>query len=178
MNKPTVVITHHAVSNKSHTVEDVDVWHKARWNGFTTRFFTNKAGEFYHVGYHYVIDWDGTVTQTRFDTEEGAHTIGMNNKSIGVCFMGNFDEYYPSIEQVNAWNELYRRLQLSYPNIPTQPHRAYANKSCHGSLLTDDWFFTQYRRLTLIQELQRIVAKLTNLLTNKRMSKYENKITK
>ena len=33
MNKPTVVITHHALSRKDHTVKDVDNWHRERWPG-------------------------------------------------------------------------------------------------------------------------------------------------
>lgn len=133
MNKPTVVITHHALSQKHHTVEDVDAWHRARWPGFTSR-------NGWHVGYHYVIETDGTVTQTREHDEEGAHTVGMNKSSIGVCFIGNFDLHYPSPAQLEAWDALYRKLQAAYPGIPTKPHRAYANKSCHGKLLSDDYF--------------------------------------
>jgi N-acetyl-anhydromuramyl-L-alanine amidase AmpD len=157
MNKPTVVITHHAVSQKTHTVNDVDNWHRQRWPGFVSR-----AG--YHVGYHYVIDWSGKVTQTREHDETGAHTLGMNNSSIGVCFMGNFDLHTPSEAQIGAWNGLYDKLRELYPNIPTRPHRAYANKSCHGKLLSDDYFAKKQQIFTLTQEVLRLTIKLLSLL--------------
>lgn len=157
MNNPTVVITHHAVSLKTHTVDDVDMWHKERWPGFVSR-----AG--YHVGYHYVIDWDGTVTQTREHDEEGAHCIGMNKSSIGVCFMGNFDRHRPSESQLTAWHNLYTTLGRQFPGIKTYPHRKYATKSCHGKMLSDDYFARESQVMTLKEELQRLIAKLRSIL--------------
>jgi len=159
MNKPEVVITHHAVSLKHHTVNDVDNWHRERWPGFVSR-------KGYHVGYHYVIDWDGKVTNTRDHDEEGAHTLGMNKRSIGVCFMGNFDIHTPSAKQLRAWESLYRKLVKQYPDIKFEPHRRYAVKSCHGKLLPDTYFQVT-GQLSYIQELRRIVSKLLSLLKNK-----------
>jgi len=162
MNKPTVVITHHALSAKHHTVNDVDQWHRLRWPEF-------KSSLGYWVGYNYVIEWDGTVTQTRSHSEEGAHTIGMNNKSIGVCFIGNFDIHYPSPEQLESWDELYGELLEKMPHLVSFPHRRYANKSCHGKLLTDDYFANHYQRTTLIHRLQQLIALYTQLLLGRRM---------
>lgn len=153
MNKPTVVITHHAVSLTTHTVHDVDNWHRQRWPGFVS-----KAG--YHVGYHYVIEWHGTVTQTRTHDEEGAHTVGMNNSSIGVCFMGNFDQHFPSEAQMNSWWKLYQKLRREYPGIPTYPHRKYANKSCHGKLLDDGYFTIEKQIATLKEKVAMLLAQL------------------
>lgn len=155
-NKPTVIITHHAVSLLQHTVFDVDNWHRSRWPGFVSR-------KGWHVGYHYVIERDGRVHQTREHNEEGAHTLGMNKSSIGVCFMGNFDIEYPTNKQIEAWEALYIKLQKEYPNIPSRPHRAYAYKSCHGKLLPDD-YFVRLGKLAFIEELKRIIAKLLSLL--------------
>lgn len=160
MNKPTVVITHHALSLPTHTVRDVDNWHRVRWPGFTSR-----AG--YHVGYHYVIESDGTLTQTRQHDEEGAHTLGMNTSSIGVCFMGNFDLHYPTSAQIETWDGLYRKLQAEYPLIPTKPHRAYANKSCHGKLLPDDYFSSRPQKLSMIEDLKRRIAYLKSLIAKR-----------
>lgn len=162
MNKPTVVITHTAQSLTSHTVKDVDEWHKLRWPGFISR-------RGYHVGYHYVIHWDGTIIQTRDDDEEGAHVIGMNNSSIGVCFMGNGDLHLPSKAQLMAWNDLYSRLRAKYPNIPTRPHRHYANKTCHGKMLNDEYFMVEHQVYTLKEEVKRLTAILINMTTGKRM---------
>ncbi len=157
MNTPKVVITHHAVSLTSHTVKDVDNWHRVRWPGFVS-----KAG--YHVGYHYVIEWDGKVTQTREHHEDGAHCIGMNSSSIGVCFMGNFDLHMPSDAQMASWRALYGNLRKTYPNIPTYPHRRYANKSCHGKLLSDDFFTVEAQIASLKENLARLKSLLASLI--------------
>lgn len=157
MNKPSVVITHHAVSLRTHTVDDVDDWHKERWPEF-------RSSLGFWVGYHYVIDWDGTVTQTRKHNETGAHTIGMNDSSIGICFMGNNDFHKPSFAQMASWVDLYNKL----PKLPTRPHRLYANKSCHGKLLPDDYFQLYHQRWTTVEKLKQIVALLTRLITQRR----------
>lgn len=160
MNKPTVVITHHAVSLPHHTEKDVDNWHRLRWPGFVSR-----SG--WHVGYHYIINSDGRLVQTREHDEEGAHCIGMNRSSIGVCFMGNFDLHYPTKEQLVTWDNLYFKLREEFPDIPTRPHRAYANKSCHGKLLPDDYFTIRFQKLSLIEELKRKVAYLQSIIKNR-----------
>lgn len=159
-NIPSVVITHHAVSLKTHTAKDVDNWHRERWPGFVSR-----SG--YHVGYHYVIEWDGKVTKTREHDEEGAHAIGMNRSSIGVCFMGNFDLHLPSPEQLEAWDGVYKNISKEFPNIPTFPHRKYANKSCHGRLLPDDYFARRNQITTLELRVRQLRAKLLALLKKK-----------
>ncbi len=158
MNKPSVVITHHALSRTTQTVNDVDDWHRARWPGFISR-----SG--YHVGYHYVIESTGEVTKTRDFDETGAHTIGMNNSSIGVCFMGDFDKVGPTRLQMKAWYTLFKKIRETYPDIPTQPHRAYAKyKSCHGTLLSENYFTTETQKANLWEEIKRLRSILANLL--------------
>lgn len=120
------------------------------------------------VGYHFVITKDGTIYQTRKLSEEGAHVIGMNNKSIGVSFAGNFDLTLPTEAQMQAWYKLYTDIQTRYPGIPTYPHRKYANKTCHGRLLKDDYFAVQYQIFSLTARLNQLKAQLTNLLTGRR----------
>ncbi len=169
MNNPIVVITHHTggtdayplADSSNATVLDVDKWHRARWPTF-------RSALGYFVGYHYVIEKDGKVTQTRREDEEGAHVIGMNNKSIGVCFAGNFDLTLPTEAQMQAWYKLYADIQKRYPNIPTYPHRKYASKTCHGKLLKDDHFAVQYQIFSLEQKIAQLKAQLTNLVTNRR----------
>lgn len=169
MNTPTVVITHHTggtdasplADSSFATVEDINAWHYVRWPNFVS-----KRG--YHVGYHYVIEKTGKLTQTRNHNEEGAHVIGMNTKSIGVCFAGNFDLTLPTEEQMKTWYTLYGELLKQYPNIPTYPHRKYANKTCHGNLLKDDYFAVKYQIFSLTIRINQLKAQLINLLTKKR----------
>ena len=51
--------------------KDIDVWHRNQgWDG---------------IGYHYVVDLDGTVEKGRNIEKAGAHTVGQNANSIGIC---------------------------------------------------------------------------------------------
>lgn len=153
VNKPTVVITHHALSRPDHTTRDVNQWHKERWPDFISRLG-------YHVGYHYIIETDGTVVQTRYHDEEGAHTLGMNKSSIGVCFMGNFDVDMPSEAQNASWARLYEQLDATYPGIPTAPHRAFNKRTCHGTNLPDNYFQLVSQRYGLLLKVKMLLTKL------------------
>ena len=162
INVPTVVITHHSASAPTTTVNQIDAWHKLRWPGFVSR-----AG--YHVGYHYVIDHAGKVTQTREHDEEGAHTRGMNLSSIGVCFTGNFNETKPTYKQLRSWFVLWNQIKEQYPNIVTMPHRAYSATDCHGKLLQNDYFVITAEKASLLQTIEALLIKIQNLLTKSTM---------
>ncbi|MBP5691206.1 MAG: N-acetylmuramoyl-L-alanine amidase, partial [Bacteroidaceae bacterium] len=76
MRKITEIIIHCSATPQGvdYTVADIDRWHRQR--GF------NK------IGYHYVIYRDGSIHQGRPVEEIGAHCIGHNAHSIGVCYIG------------------------------------------------------------------------------------------
>jgi len=141
MNRPAFLVIHHTggtnndplADTSHHTFEIVDNYHKSLWN------FRSSLG--HYIGYHYFIEKDGKVTQGRADTDEGAHTRGMNTRSIGICLAGNFDATKPSKKQEKALAELLTTLAAKY-NIPAEnvvPHRKYANKTCYGTNLSDTW---------------------------------------
>ena len=189
MNKPNKIITHHTGGSDTApladtswaTAEDIDSWHKARWPGFTSKQFNNKAGKPYHVGYHFVIHSDGTVVQTRGYDEEGAHCIGQNTSSIGVCFSGNFDVTMPTRAQEKAWKTLYKRLHKDLGILPTRiyPHRRFATKTCHGKLLSDDHFSHLVNTddqvdvpvKVILDEMLATLIRLKSYLTNNRFGK-------
>lgn len=170
LNRPTVVITHHtggtnqdpSADTSNHTVRTINEWHKRLWPEFISR-------KGWHVGYHYFIDKDGELTQTRYHDEEGAHCIGMNKRSIGVCFAGNFDVTLPTLKQEVAWARLYSQLQREYPGLQTHPHRKYATKSCHGRRLRDDYFTVEQQRLRFTEIVRQLIIKLISTITGKRM---------
>ena len=175
MNKPTKIITHHAVSGTGHTAEDVSQWHYERWGGYSP---SRRGGNTAFAGYHFIVEYDGTVVQCRDLNEEGIHCKGQNFNSIGVCFMGNNDIHYPSLAQREAWQQVFARIRLLYPKITPNdvyPHRKYANKSCHGSLLSNDYWTLQLgaTKKATVRALQQQVVQLMNqllvLLTKERM---------
>ena len=103
------------------TVDDIDRWHKARgWKG---------------IGYHYVVDLDGTVYRGRADDCVGAHCKGHNAHSIGVCYVGGLDaQGRPADTRTPAQKDALRRLvgalKRQYPHAKVYNHRRFANKAC------------------------------------------------
>ena len=141
MNIPKYLIVHHSgggeinplVDTSGHTFETVNEYHRGLWN------FPSSLG--FYIGYHYYIEKSGKVTQGRADTDEGAHCIGKNKESIGICLAGNFDLTVPTKEQVGALKELLsrKRVEWAVPIENIVPHRKFADKSCYGKNLSDDW---------------------------------------
>ena len=119
-----------------HTFGIVNNWHKQLWN------FKSSLG--YYIGYQYFIEKDGLTTQGRSDLEEGAHTIGYNKNSIGICLAGNFDSTLPTSYQLDALAELIinkvREYNISFKNILF--HRDVANKTCPGLRFTRRMLWT------------------------------------
>ena len=169
MNIPTKIVTHTAVSAKHHTAQDVNNWHRDRWNGYSP----SRRPEAPYAGYHYIIEWDGNTVQCRDHDEEGIHCRGQNFSSIGVCFMGNGDLHYPSKEQEEAWSYLYETLIAEMPEVrATYPHRKYSPKSCHGRLLSNTYFadiVDRQQKMSYIEELKALINKLQSLLLLRRM---------
>lgn len=59
---------------KDFSVQDIDRWHREKgWDG---------------IGYHYVVYRDGSVHVGRSIDKAGAHCVGHNAHSIGVCYIG------------------------------------------------------------------------------------------
>ena len=124
MRKIEEIIIHCSatLAGRDYTVADIDHWHKAR--GFK------------QIGYHYVIYRDGSVHQGRPVEEMGAHCIGHNANSIGVCYIGGYnpDTHEPmdtrTPEQRKAMRELVESLLRKYPGATLHGHNEYSDKAC------------------------------------------------
>ncbi len=118
------IIVHCAATRelRDFTVEDITRWHKAR--GFAT------------IGYHYVIYRDGSIHEGRPLEQIGAHCVGHNKHSIGICYIGGCasDGKTPkdtrTPEQKEALLALLRRLKARFPNATIHGHRDFAAKAC------------------------------------------------
>lgn len=67
-------------------VELIDEWHRAR--GFK------------QIGYHFVITRDGSIQQGRPVEEMGAHALGSNHGTIGICIVSHPDKAPPTDAQM------------------------------------------------------------------------------
>lgn len=58
------------------------------------------------IGYNFLVGGDGAVYIGRGWDKQGAHTLHYNEKSICIAFIGNFNEYEPTEEQLCAARKL------------------------------------------------------------------------
>lgn len=120
----TEIIIHCSATpeGKDYTVEQIREWHKQR--GFSD------------IGYHYVIYRDGSIHTGRPIERIGAHCLGHNAHSIGVCYIGGVakDGKTPKDTRTEAQKEslikLIKDLKKKYPKATIHGHREFANKAC------------------------------------------------
>ncbi|MDE6538269.1 MAG: N-acetylmuramoyl-L-alanine amidase [Muribaculaceae bacterium] len=104
------------------SVSDITRWHRER--GFRT------------IGYHYVIYLDGSVHAGRPVSEEGAHCLGQNRNSIGICYIGGLDakSLLPKDTRTEAQKDALRHLvgnlRKEYPGATLHGHNEFAAKAC------------------------------------------------
>ena len=124
-----IIVHHTATNSRTTSVEAINKGHKAR------RFYLSARGSY--VGYHYVIDSTGKITQTRDDDEEGCHTRGYNKNYIGIGLFGNFDEERLTQAQKDSLSGLIEKLRgrygISYANI--KGHSDIKPTACPGNYL-------------------------------------------
>jgi len=128
--KPEFIIIHHSATDRDQTsFESVNEFHKQKWN------FKSKLG--YYIGYQYFITADGKLYQGRADDETGAHTIGYNINSIGICLAGNFMVEQPTPAQINSLESLVasKREQWNIPVKNILGHREVGQTLCPGDNL-------------------------------------------
>lgn len=66
------------------------------------------------IGYHYVIDADGTIYKCHSADTKSYHVGNHNQFALGVCLVGDFSNYSPSDEQYKATIGLVKQLVNAY----------------------------------------------------------------
>lgn len=125
MRKIDYIVVHCTATKegKDFKAKDIDRWHKERgWKG---------------IGYHYVVDLDGTIEKGRNESEIGSHVAGWNKNSIGICYVGGLDSKgNPKDTRTEAQKEalwrLLTELLCKYPQAIIKGHRDFPNvkKAC------------------------------------------------
>ena len=105
---------------------DIKRWHTAA---------PPKGNGWKDIGYHYVVDLDGTIEAGRPIDQVGAHCKNHNNNTIGVVYVGGLRNGKPADtmthEQIVALNDLLVSLKICFPTIKKiSGHKDYAAKSC------------------------------------------------
>ena len=83
---------------------------------------------FGYTGYHYYITRDGQTYQTRHEQLVGAHAVGYNQHSLGVCYEGGLDEHGTAADtrtprQKRALLRLLKKLKAAHPDAQILGHR-------------------------------------------------------
>jgi N-acetylmuramoyl-L-alanine amidase len=105
------------------------------------------------IGYHIGVELVGDKYVIQKGREEyiiGAHTLGMNDKSLGICVVGNYDLAEPPEAALNLLAELCadicRRYRLTSDDIETH-HKYAAYKTCPGTQFPMDRLRAKVKQL-------------------------------
>ncbi len=117
------IIIHCSATKKNGQIgaKEIDVWHKQR--GFNA------------IGYHFVILRDGSIEDGRSVSEVGAHCLGYNHDSLGICLVGgladNGDaENNFTKEQMQSLKQKLIELVEQFPFVKIMGHRDLAATDC------------------------------------------------
>jgi len=133
------IIIHHSLTEDGKTVS----WQAIRNYHINTNGWSD-------IGYHFgieLIDNSLEILVGRPLLSVGAHTVGQNENSIGICCVGNYDIVSPTFKMYAKLAELVANLLIVFKlDINSiYGHRDFAPKSCPGKLFD-------------INELKRLVS--------------------
>lgn len=117
--------------NKDFHATDIDDWHCER--GFDG------------IGYHYVITLDGTVELGRPLEKRGAHCLGHNLRSIGICYVGgrlkdgSYGDSRTTAQKTSLFH-LINKLAKQFPNVKVHGHNEFSSKLCPCFDVSKDYF--------------------------------------
>lgn len=123
-NSTTHVVIHHSATGYDVGAARIHEWHLG--NGW--------AG----IGYHYVITKQGIIETGRPEDVIGAHAIGANGNSIGVCLAGDFSKERPTDIQLQALSWLIGNIRTRYPSLKVAGHKDFTPTACPGDLFPWD----------------------------------------
>ncbi len=123
MRKINKIIIHCSATPEGRpvSVKDIDRWHRER--GFS------------EIGYHWVVCLDGHMWPGRDEEIPGAHTVGQNANSIGVCYIGGVDKNMKAKDTRTEYQKVGLRMLVQdllkkYPGATVHGHNEFAAKAC------------------------------------------------
>ena len=116
MREINLIVVHCSATraDRDFTENDLEVCHRHRgFNG---------------AGYHFYIRKNGDIKNTRPLEKPGAHALGYNAYSIGICYEGGLDVRYRPADTRTEWQKhslrvLIRTLLMDYPGCRVCGHR-------------------------------------------------------
>lgn len=131
MPNPHRIVIHHSATADGRTFS---------WGAIRQYHMKNLGWD--DIGYHAGVELveSGGISRVEIVMgrpwwEAGAHAVGVNNDSLGVCFVGNYDETEPPDEMYTAGAKLLALWMRLYkiPSYAIYPHNVInRNKTCPG----------------------------------------------
>lgn len=116
-------------------VDKIVVHHPAHptWNIFDIHDYHQRKKGWIGIGYNYGVTKDGKAQEGR-GKHQGAHCLGWNDKSLGICFLGDFTVQKPTEEQYKAGAKLIAQLVREHGLrvVDVVPHSALDSTQCPG----------------------------------------------
>lgn len=133
MREINLIVVHCSATraDRDFTENDLEVCHRHR--GF------NEAG------YHFYIRKNGDIKNTRPPEKPGAHALGYNAHSIGICYEGGLDVRYRPADTRTEWQKhslrvLIRTLLMDYPGCRVCGHRDLSpDRNGDGRISPEEW---------------------------------------
>jgi N-acetylmuramoyl-L-alanine amidase len=92
---------------------------------------------FSDIGYHYIIKRNGEVETGRSEDTQGAHALGYNDRSLGICLIGGVTEDDHTVgennftdDQWNSFAHLIEQLEDKYLGVKIIGHNEISKKFC------------------------------------------------
>jgi N-acetyl-anhydromuramyl-L-alanine amidase AmpD len=111
------------------------------------------------IGYHYLVGRDGMIYQTNTLETMSNHVGGANSRSLGVCFLGNFNAEVPPPTQLRAGAHLVAWLmqELKVGLDKVRGHKEFMSTACPGIQWLEDqnWKHVLHQGIAQIQKTGR-----------------------
>ena len=133
MREINLIVVHCSATraDRDFTENDLEVCHRHRgFNG---------------AGYHFYIRKNGDIKNTRPLEKPGAHALGYNAHSIGICYEGGLDVRYRPADTRTEWQKhslrvLIRTLLMDYPGCRGCGHRDLSpDRNGDGRISPEEW---------------------------------------
>lgn len=99
-------------------LKDIDLWHRQKgWNG---------------CGYHFVVRRSGIIETGRDPKIIGAHTLGYNTNSLGICYVGTKNPTKVQLQELlNLYVFIYKTYRIDWQSYYGH-YEKNRFKSCPG----------------------------------------------
>ncbi|CAH1116247.1 unnamed protein product [Phaedon cochleariae] len=102
LNPPPFIVVHHSATQSCETeaacrklVKSIQIYHIV-------------DNQWEDIGYNFLIGGDGQVYEGRGWGIHGAHVKKYNNRSLGICLLGNYQDNEPPTIQIQTLKDLIR----------------------------------------------------------------------